>query len=44
MESFASFWSGALKDAIVFSLLIPVVLLRSFLAATPEDEVEELDL
>ena len=31
VESFASFWSGALKDVIVFSLLIPVLLLRSFL-------------
>ena len=29
VESFASFWSGALKDVIVFSLLIPVLLLRS---------------
>jgi branched-chain amino acid transport system permease protein len=40
VESFASFWSGALKDAIVFSLLIPVLLLRSF-ALPPGDEVEE---
>ena len=40
VESFASFWSGALKDAIVFSLLIPVLLLRS-LALPPGDEVEE---
>ena len=27
LESFASFWSSALKDVIVFSLLIPVLLL-----------------
>jgi branched-chain amino acid transport system permease protein len=40
VESFASFWSGALKDAIVFSLLIPVLLLRS-LALPAGDEVEE---
>jgi branched-chain amino acid transport system permease protein len=40
VESFASFWSGALKDAIVFSLLIPVLLLRSF-ALPHGDEVEE---
>jgi branched-chain amino acid transport system permease protein len=40
VESFASFWSGALKDAIVFSLLIPVLLLRSF-ALPRGDEVEE---
>ena len=33
VESFASFWSGALKDVIVFSLLIPVLLLRSFFSA-----------
>lgn len=43
VESFASFWSGALKDVIVFSLLIPVLLLRSFLSASSEEEVEELD-
>ncbi|MCA0240797.1 MAG: branched-chain amino acid ABC transporter permease [Proteobacteria bacterium] len=42
-ESFASFFSGALKDAIVFSLLIPVLLLRSFLAHHDEDDAEELD-
>ena len=33
VESFASFWSGALKDVIVFSLLIPVLMLRSFCSA-----------
>jgi branched-chain amino acid transport system permease protein len=43
VESFASFWSGALKDVIVFSLLIPVLMLRSFLAAHAEEEVEEID-
>ncbi len=43
VESFASFWSGALKDVIVFSLLIPVLMLRSFLAAHAEDESEEID-
>ncbi len=43
VESFASFWSGALKDAIVFSLLIPGLLLLSFLGAGVEEEVEELD-
>jgi branched-chain amino acid transport system permease protein len=42
-ESFASFWSGALKDVIVFSLLIPVLLLRSFLSVHDEDESEEID-
>ena len=43
VESFASFWSGALKDVIVFSLLIPVLMLRSYLAAHVEDEGEEID-
>ena len=43
VESFASFWSGALKDAIVFSLLIPVLLLRSLFAAHVEEEPEEID-
>lgn len=43
VESFASFWSGALKDAIVFSLLIPVLLLRSFASTHSEEEEEEVD-
>ena len=43
VESFASFWSGALKDAIVFSLLIPVLMLRSFLSIHAEDDGEEVD-
>lgn len=42
-ESFASFWSGALKDVIVFSLLIPVLMLRSYLAVHTEEETEEID-
>src|SRR5205085_3407304 len=43
VESFASFWSGALKDAIVFSLLIPVLLLRSFALPHGEEVEEEID-
>jgi branched-chain amino acid transport system permease protein len=43
VESFASFWSGALKDAIVFSLLIPVLLLRSFLTLHPAEDEEEIE-
>jgi branched-chain amino acid transport system permease protein len=43
VESFGSFWSGALKDVIVFSLLIPVLMLRSALMRHPEEEAEELD-
>ena len=42
-ESFSSFWSGALKDVIVFSLLIPVLMLRSFLSAHREEDIEEID-
>jgi branched-chain amino acid transport system permease protein len=43
VESFASFWSGALKDVIVFSLLIPVLMLRSFFSVHAEDAEEEID-
>ncbi len=43
VESFASFWSGAFKDVIVFSLLIPVLMLRSFMARHDEEEAEEID-
>lgn len=42
-ESFASFFSGALKDAIVFSLLIPVLMVRSYMASHVEEAVEEID-
>jgi branched-chain amino acid transport system permease protein len=43
VESFASFWSGALKDVIVFSLLIPVLMLRSFTSMHAEEDEEEVD-
>jgi branched-chain amino acid transport system permease protein len=43
VESFASFWSGALKDVIVFSLLIPVLMLRSFLSTHADEDEEEVD-
>lgn len=43
VESFASFWSGAMKDAIVFSLLIPVLMLRSFMTFHSEEDEEEVD-
>lgn len=43
VESFASFWSGAMKDVIVFSLLIPVLMLRSYLVRHAEEEEEEVD-
>jgi branched-chain amino acid transport system permease protein len=43
VESFGSFFSGALKDVIVFSLLIPVLMLRSALAAHVDEEPEEIE-
>src|SRR3954468_23456133 len=43
VESFGSFWSGALKDVIVFSLLIPVLLMRSALVRHAEEEQEEIE-
>jgi len=43
VESFASFWSGALKDVIVFSLLIPVLMLRSYYSRHEEEVQEEVD-
>jgi len=43
LESFSSFWSGALKDVIVFSLLIPVLMARSYMASQHEEEVEEVE-
>lgn len=30
LESYTSFWASALKDVIVFSLIIPILLLRTF--------------
>src|SRR6201987_1317350 len=41
IESFASFQSSTLKDVIVFSLLIPVLLWRSLASQHSEEEVEE---
>ncbi|SFV15102.1 branched-chain amino acid ABC transporter permease [Pseudoduganella namucuonensis] len=42
LESFGSFWSGALKDVIVFSMLIPVLMIRSYYAPHSEEEEEEI--
>ena len=39
VESFAAFWASPFKEAIVFTLIIPVLLWRS-LAATTTDEEE----
>jgi len=42
LESFASFWSSAFKEVIVFGILIPVLLWRSFTTLqTDEDDSEE---
>jgi branched-chain amino acid transport system permease protein len=43
VEAFGSFFSGALKDVIVFSLLIPALMLRSALARHQEEEQEEIE-
>lgn len=40
-ESYASFWNSGLKDAIVFGLLIPILVIRSGLAVHHEEESEE---
>lgn len=41
LESFASFYSSSFKEALVFSLLIPVLLWRSMTTVHSEEEVEE---
>lgn len=38
LEAFASFWASAYKEVIVFTLIIPVLLWRSFGATHTEDE------
>ncbi|MBS0316940.1 MAG: branched-chain amino acid ABC transporter permease [Proteobacteria bacterium] len=43
VESFSSFWSGAFKDVMVFGLLIPVLLIRSYLVPHFEEDAEEID-
>ena len=40
-ESFASFWNSGLKDAIVFGLLIPILVIRSSLTSHHEEEEGE---
>jgi branched-chain amino acid transport system permease protein len=41
LESFAAFLSSPFKEVIVFSILIPVLLWRSYSHVQTEDEVEE---
>ena len=42
LESFASFWSSTLKETIVFSALIPVLIWRSLITAHHEEEEEDI--
>lgn len=44
VESFSAFWNGALKDVIVFSLLIPVLMLRSHFSSHSDSDPEEEDV
>jgi branched-chain amino acid transport system permease protein len=41
LESFASFYSSALKEVLVFSVLIPVLLWRSVTSVQSEEDIEE---
>lgn len=41
LESFAAFASSPFKEVIVFSILIPVLLWRSYSFVQPDDEAEE---
>lgn len=40
LESYSSFWASAYKEVIVFTLIIPVLLWRSFASARVEEEEE----
>lgn len=40
IEAFASFWTSAYRDVIVFTLIIPVLFWRSIMHPHPEDEAE----
>ncbi|MDB5798144.1 MAG: putative amino-acid transrane transporter protein [Paucimonas sp.] len=41
LEAYSSFWASALKEVIVFTLIIPVLLWRSLTSRHVEDEGEE---
>ena len=43
LESFASFWNSALKEVVVFSVLIPVLLLRSLSLPHADEEDAEIE-
>jgi branched-chain amino acid transport system permease protein len=42
LESFAAFYDSSLKDAVVFAMLVPVLLLRSAFTADSDIQDEEL--
>jgi branched-chain amino acid transport system permease protein len=43
LESFASFWNSSLKEVVVFSVLIPVLLWRSLSLPLSDQEEEEIE-
>lgn len=43
LESFASFYDSALKETIVFSALIPILLWRTFKVGARDEDDEEID-
>ncbi|MGV3635546.1 MAG: branched-chain amino acid ABC transporter permease [Pseudorhodoplanes sp.] len=43
LESYASFWSSTLKEVVIFSLLIPVLLWRSLKMGETEEEEDEAE-
>jgi branched-subunit amino acid ABC-type transport system permease component len=43
LESFASFWNSALKEVVVFSVLIPVMLWRSLSLGQVDEEDAEVE-
>ena len=38
LESFGSFWASAYKEVIVFTMILPVLLWRSFTHGESDDE------
>ena len=38
VESFASFWASSFKEVIVFTAILPVLLIRSLASHAGEDE------
>ena len=42
IESFGSFWASAFKEVIVFTLILPVLLVRSLYSSHGDEEHEPL--